>query len=80
MEQKEMEAIHIAVHEALSAIVSLKNDGHALSKRNFSTFFGDRLEEKLKNALSIVEAEECLSQTASDGEIPGDPQMQYPQM
>ena len=94
MTQKELEAVHIAVHDALSAIVSLENGGYILSKRNFSIFFGNHLEGKLKNALRIVEAEECLCQTGSDEEVPADhcmgaenpapmqnaPQIQYPQM
>lgn len=94
MTQKELEAVHIAVHDALSAIVSLENGGYILSKRNFSIFFGNHLEDKLKNALGIVEAEECLCQIGSDEEVPADPymgaeepapvqdapQMQYPQM
>ena len=94
MTQKELEAVHIAVHEALSAIVSLENGGYILSKRNFTIFFGNHLEDKLKDALRIVEAEECLCQAVSDAEIPADscmgaedpapiqdtPQIQYPQM
>ena len=91
MTQKELEAVHIAVHDALSAIVSLENGGYILSKRDFSIFFGNHLEDKLKNALRIVEAEECLCQTDSDEEVPcmgaedpapmqDAPQMQYPQM
>ena len=94
MTQKELEAVHIAVHDALSAIVSLENGGYILSKRNFSIFFGNHLEDKLKDALRIVEAEERLCQTDSDEEVPADPcmwaedpapmqtapQIQYPQM
>lgn len=75
MTQKELEAVHIAVHDALSAIVSLENGGYILSKRNFSIFFGNHLEDKLKDALRIVEAEECLCQTGSDEEVPADPCM-----
>ena len=94
MTQKELETVHIAVHEALSAVVSLENGGYILSKRNFTIFFGNHLEDKLKDALRIVEAEERLCQTVSDEEIPADPcmgaedstpmqtapQIQYPQM
>lgn len=91
MTQKELEAVHIAVHDALSAIVSLENGGYILSKRNFSIFFGNHLEDKLKDALRIVEAEECLCQTGSNEEVPcmgaedsapmqDAPQIQYPQM
>ena len=75
MTQKELEAIHIAVHDALSAIVSPENGGYILSKRNFSIFFENHLEDKLKDALRIVEAEERLCQTVSDEEIPADPCM-----
>lgn len=94
MTQKELESVHIAVHDALSAIVSLENGGYILSKRNFSIFFGNHLEDKLKDALRIVEAEERLCQAVSGEEVPADPcigaedsapmqtapQIQYPQM